>query len=76
MDWYPNDEAQDTWPGNYSFVSELRGAGSVYVTEGCYGECVSCRSEARFYFLFNNRQIMRLIGKERWDLNYSSVVPC
>lgn len=74
MDWYPNPEARDTWPGDYSFVSELKGAGSVYVTEGCYGECVSCLSQSRFYFLFNNRQIMRLIGKESWNLNLTSVV--
>ncbi len=75
MDWYPNDEAKDTWPGDYSFVSELKGAGSVYVLEGCYGECTSCRSTSRFYFLFDNRQIMRLVGKESWDLNLNSVVP-
>lgn len=75
MDWYPNEAARDTWPGDRSFASEImKEVGRVYAIEGCYGECSACRTKARFYFLFNNRQIMRLIGKESLDLNLNSVV--
>lgn len=76
MDWYPNEEARDTWPGDYSFVSELKDTEAMYVMEGCCGECSSCHKKSTFYFLFNNRQIMRLIGKESEDLNLNSVVRC
>lgn len=74
MDWYPNEEAKDTWPGDYSFVSVLPLGKNVCATEGCPGECSSCEMASRFYFLFNNRQIMRLIGKESLELTLISVV--
>lgn len=75
MEWHDDPELETEWPGPYAFVSNLRGAGSIYVIERCWGKCPGCGKAYSFYFFIKDRQIMRLIGHEDADLNDNSVRP-